>query len=349
GWLDRMIRPAILAAVLAALASPAVPGTAGAQPARGARARPARATPARPAAARARSRQELRRDLLARRGSFVRSGTSGWVPASKMAGRIGEDGGIRMRAHGKARLITVYVPEVRGGVKGFRVVRLQGIARGALDRARAGDLIARVEAAYGTAVANMVAIHLDKPAAGELHARAVREIESSGSADDLVGTGRRGVAATLAGRDRWTRYQTPEDYERDLEGSLQPAARSVTTRRTADGLAVVRLSDFTPDVAGAIASELLARRPRGVVIDLRGNRGGLVSEARRLLELFAADRRVLLIERSRMGGKETVERWRAGRPGPLAGMPLVVLVDGNSASASEMLTAGLKDAGAARV
>lgn len=278
----------------------------------------------------------------------MRSTAPHWLPASQLR-HVDGNGAIRLRALKKARLITVYVPEARGGVPGFRVERLYGMSTSSQARSSSKDL-GLVEKAYGQAVSLLAGQHLSKPAASQLHEEAMRTMESAADAHDPLIVGRSGIEAAASGRgDRWTMYQQPEQYASRHAVSQRPPEQSVRITRSRDGYAVVRLSSFTEGIAGTIGKQLTESRPRGVVLDLRGNGGGMVKEARQLLELFAADNKVMLIERTRNGGNESVSEWRAAKPGPLAGMPLVVLVDGKTASASEIVTASLKDKGYARV
>lgn len=114
---------------------------------------------------------------------------------------------------------------------------------------------------------------------------------------------------------------------------------------------VLRVSGFARDtaelVANAIARALDSHRPpAGIVLDLRGNRGGLLAEAVTVAdELLPAG--VVAIERGRDPASNRV--WRS-ESGELAkDVPLVVLVDGHTASAAEVLAAALADRGRAVV
>lgn len=103
----------------------------------------------------------------------------------------------------------------------------------------------------------------------------------------------------------------------------------------------IRLAEFSanaPEQMRRAIQTLQAKRVNGFVLDLRGNPGGLVVSsieiARMWLENGAIVRTV-----DRVGGKEEVKANHT----TLTKQPLVVLVDGNSASASEILTGALKD------
>ncbi len=103
----------------------------------------------------------------------------------------------------------------------------------------------------------------------------------------------------------------------------------------------IRLAEFSanaPEQMRRAIQTLNAKQVNGFVLDLRGNPGGLVISsieiARMWLENGAIVRTV-----DRVGGKEEVKANHT----TLTKQPLVVLVDGNSASASEILTGALKD------
>ena len=83
---------------------------------------------------------------------------------------------------------------------------------------------------------------------------------------------------------------------------------------------------------------------RGLMLDLRGNPGGLVTEAVAVADLFLAEGDIVSM---RGRGGRLLERHRAHRSGTLPRWPLVVLVDGGSASASEIVAGALQDHGRA--
>jgi carboxyl-terminal processing protease len=85
---------------------------------------------------------------------------------------------------------------------------------------------------------------------------------------------------------------------------------------------------------------------KGVVLDLRNNPGGLLDQAVATADTFL-DRGEIVSTRGRQS--ESIQRFNA-RPGDLAnGRPLVVLINGGSASASEIVAGALQDHGRALV
>jgi carboxyl-terminal processing protease len=86
---------------------------------------------------------------------------------------------------------------------------------------------------------------------------------------------------------------------------------------------------------------LTERGCRGVIIDLRNNPGGLLGAAEHVCDLFIRKDAVIVTTRGRDGRER--DRYVASGDGPYQRMPLVVLVNGNSASASEIVAACLQD------
>lgn len=110
---------------------------------------------------------------------------------------------------------------------------------------------------------------------------------------------------------------------------------------------VVRFDAFDPGVAGWVGGTL-AQLPEGagVVLDLRSNPGGRVVELRELLSCFLPAGTPWL-ERRHRRGREQLEALSGSCPA--FDGPLVVLIDEDSASASELTAAVLREQGRARV
>ena len=128
-----------------------------------------------------------------------------------------------------------------------------------------------------------------------------------------------------------------------LQRKLVPAD-TVTGRRQGD-LLILEIAGFTASTADRLRSELdhaLARRPqpRGVVIDLRGNRGGLLREAVAVADLMLT---AGPIATTAGRNPQANHSWAAEGVDAADGLPVVVLVDGRSASAAEVLAAALSD------
>lgn len=146
-----------------------------------------------------------------------------------------------------------------------------------------------------------------------------------------------GTAVRL-GLERGTRAWT--ETVRRARLSTDP----VTVRTLADGLTVVKVTSFTKGV-GEQVREAVAGVPSGagVVLDLRGNSGGLVAEAVTAASAFLDGGLVATYD---VDGEQ---RALHAEPGGDTTRPLVALVDGGTMSAAELLTGALQDRGRAVV
>jgi len=104
----------------------------------------------------------------------------------------------------------------------------------------------------------------------------------------------------------------------------------------------IRLSHFSRRSADEMREALDTLKKQGMkslVLDLRFNPGGLLSQAIAIADLFVDDGRIVSTK-----GKNTEERvWNATKAGTYTGFPMAVLVNRYSASASEILSACLQD------
>ncbi len=85
--------------------------------------------------------------------------------------------------------------------------------------------------------------------------------------------------------------------------------------------------------------EVMSQDPRGLIIDLRGNGGGFLDLAVDVTSEFISNE-TILIERFGDGREEV---YTASRGGRATEIPLVVLIDGGSASASEIVAGAIQD------
>lgn len=118
---------------------------------------------------------------------------------------------------------------------------------------------------------------------------------------------------------------------------------------TDKGLPRFRVTGFNRTTADDLAKAIATAEKRpgglpGIVLDLRSNPGGLLAQAYEIADLFLNDG-VVLSTRGRHPASSTIYEARGG---VLAdGKPMVLLLNGRSASASELLAAALIDAGRA--
>jgi carboxyl-terminal processing protease len=121
-----------------------------------------------------------------------------------------------------------------------------------------------------------------------------------------------------------------------------PTVRGRLVERNGRKLAVVELRGFSSGAHGVLRAEidrLLKRGADGLVLDLRGNGGGLLSEAVLVSSIFIEDGEIVSVR-----GRSRPERSENAKGDAIdADVPVVVLVDGGSASASEIVTGALRD------
>jgi carboxyl-terminal processing protease len=124
----------------------------------------------------------------------------------------------------------------------------------------------------------------------------------------------------------------------------QPVVASLTRAVHRVPLGVVALAEFTPGAHGevleAVERELRQAHARGLVLDLRSNPGGLVEEARLVASVFLPQGAVVVTTRGRAQPTQVLRAAGGAIP---ASVPLVVLVDRNTASAAEIVTGALQD------
>lgn len=127
--------------------------------------------------------------------------------------------------------------------------------------------------------------------------------------------------------------------------------QTVTLRRD-EGLAIIRISSFNQDTAERLetlidnAFAAPGAAPSGFVLDMRANPGGLLNRAVEVADVFV-DRGQIVTTNGRH--RQSVQKFPAS-PGDATGeRPLIVLINGNSASAAEVVAAALQDLGRAVV
>ena len=114
-----------------------------------------------------------------------------------------------------------------------------------------------------------------------------------------------------------------------------------------DNIGIITVASFSADVGNdvtaamkSIRAKLGGKNPAGIVLDLRQNPGGLLDEAVTLSDAFL-DKGTIVSQRGRYARDNEMY---AAQPGDIArGIPIVVLIDAGSASASEIVAGALQD------
>jgi carboxyl-terminal processing protease len=117
---------------------------------------------------------------------------------------------------------------------------------------------------------------------------------------------------------------------------------SVESKMLDGGIAYVKINGFGEKTTSELKAQLkslMSQNPKGVVLDLRGNPGGYRDTAVEVVSQFIGEGTVL-IQQYGDGREETFE----AKPGGLAtDVPLAVLIDKGSASASEIVAGAIQD------
>ena len=120
----------------------------------------------------------------------------------------------------------------------------------------------------------------------------------------------------------------------NLVEEIRPGVGYISMRHT-------RFSEDTASEVEKALEDLKAKGVRNVILDLRGNPGGLLNQATQVADLFLPKGAPIVSIRERNG---RIEEEKISQRDPVAGeMPLVVLIDGGSASASEIVAGAIQD------
>ncbi|MGH2956971.1 MAG: S41 family peptidase [Solirubrobacterales bacterium] len=156
--------------------------------------------------------------------------------------------------------------------------------------------------------------------------------------------GRPGTEVTLT-------VVTPGQGSREVELTRRqlkvPAVEGELRRVDGVPVAYVELLGFTSGAHAELrqkVEELYERGAEGLVLDLRGNGGGLLTEAVLTSSVFVEDGPI-----ASTSGRTQEDHTFEATGDALAPRPMVVLINGDTASASEILTAAVADAGLAAV
>lgn len=139
-------------------------------------------------------------------------------------------------------------------------------------------------------------------------------------------------------------FRTGEDAPREvaiIRDIINVKSIKLTFRE--DEIPVLRVSLFGDDTAkdfSAAVTEIVAKNPKGLVIDLRNNPGGLLDTAVVMASAMLPSGSTVVIEEN---GKGDQKRERARGGDKLSQIPTMILINEGSASASEILAGALKD------
>jgi carboxyl-terminal processing protease len=201
--------------------------------------------------------------------------------------------------------------------------------------------------------------YIDKPVKGSPAVRAGLQQD-----DEIIAIDGQDVAALIAGADvnqATTRVAAkvrgPKGSTMSLRirrGNAAPfqvtiardavVISSVKSQMLDNGLAYIQITDFkastTADFDAAL-NDLLPHKPRGIILDMRNNPGGYLTPAQEVLgRLYKG---VALYEEDGKGALKELKALGSPPSATTFDLPMVVLVNGNSASASEIVAGALRD------
>ncbi|GHV01851.1 protease [Campylobacterota bacterium] len=118
--------------------------------------------------------------------------------------------------------------------------------------------------------------------------------------------------------------------------------QSVYARTYKDDVLYLRIVSFDKNVAKALKKEISDRKSsvKGIVLDLRNNPGGLLDQAIETVDIFI-DKGDIVSQKGRVENEN--KTYKATRSDSYTEIPIVVLVNGGSASASEIVSGSLQD------
>jgi len=204
------------------------------------------------------------------------------------------------------------------GMKENRLVVISPIEGTPADRAgvKAGDLITEIE---GTTTKNMTLVD------------AVNKLRGPKGTKVKLTLLREGQAAPI--RVTLTRETIK--------------IQSVKSQMLDDHIGYIRLTQFQEQTSADLKQalkQLLAQGAQSLILDLRNNPGGLLTSAVEVSEQFLPKNKLVVSIRGRSGA---AEEYRANGESPVTDMPMIILVNAGSASASEIVSGALQDWGRA--
>lgn len=175
----------------------------------------------------------------------------------------------------------------------------------------------------------------DKPIVGQTLSEAVKEMRGPIGTDITL-------TVLRAGEDTFDVTLTRE--------KIQP--KSVVARVENDNIGYIRISTFNERTDTLLDEGIeklkseISGSPKGLILDLRNNGGGLLDQAVTVSSAFLSGGEVV----STIGRRPTdIERYNARRGEEFKNVPIVVLINGGSASAAEIVAGALQDRQRARV
>jgi carboxyl-terminal processing protease len=219
--------------------------------------------------------------------------------------------GFNQQIEGHFSGVGLSVIEVKKGLKVVKVFKSSPAEEGGVE---VGDTIVAVE---GESIAGLTS------------AESTRKIK-----------GPEGTEVTITVEKPKTHRRTDKTLTR--AEVVLPNVSSRVFRTDGKKIGYVRLLSFSSEASRQLAHGIEKAKQEGaeaLVLDLRGNPGGLLDEAVSSASLFLPEGEVVVSTRSRTKGSTE----RKSGPGKIVDVPFDVLIDRGTASAAEIMTAALQD------
>lgn len=142
------------------------------------------------------------------------------------------------------------------------------------------------------------------------------------------------------------RVGVPQPFEVKITRAMINVDPVETSFRQSDGIAVIKVNEFNDHTTTRLDMALIEAQKedaRGIILDLRGNPGGYLYQAISVVSRFVRPGNVVV----RLVGQDSEETMDTTESPVFETKPMVLLVDGGSASASEIVAGALKDYGVA--
>jgi carboxyl-terminal processing protease len=154
----------------------------------------------------------------------------------------------------------------------------------------------------------------------------------------------RGTAGTNV-KLKTLRPSIHEVKEHDIPREQIEVASVKDAKLLEDEIGYLRLTQFNEPTAGDLKNELKKltdQNMRALILDLRGNPGGLLTAAAGVAELFLPRGKLIVFTKGRTAEMEQ-QSFKSSGNTHYTGFPMVILVNGGSASASEIVSGALQD------
>ncbi|MBC1501392.1 S41 family peptidase [Listeria weihenstephanensis] len=173
----------------------------------------------------------------------------------------------------------------------------------------------------------------------EVDGKSIKGISSTDATTKI--RGKKGTSVTLT----ISRPGTDQPFDVKIVRDEIPI-ETVYSEMGADKIATVQITTFSENTYSELEKtlkELDKKGMKGLVVDLRGNPGGLLDQAVDIASLFLPDGKVIVQEEAKDGTKQSIKADSSAHNGYKVKVPVTMLIDEGSASASEILAAAARE------